>query len=212
MEKKRLFFDCDGFLFNTIPAHIAYFKQKYSVLLSPEDFSNHPDLYELIKSKSDIRHFDISHNDFYKDMSENFLSSWQWHQDILPMKGMKEVIQKLAKKYDEIHIVTARDVTSKDIIRRLCDIHISDVKIHHIHCVWRRENNKLQCITKKEYLMEFSGLPHHYFFDDSLHEILKTTEIIPSFLYDPYHRYDNNIDVKGGTIQRIFTWQEILEI
>lgn len=201
MSQKNLFFDFDGMKFDTLPWQVEYFNNKYQIKTSVSEFrSNSYDLQALLK-----KHIPSSPHinaEIYHDFHENFISSLGEHQHVLPMEYMCEVVKELAKKYT-LWTVTARHVIALPVIHYLLSKYIPGC-IYQIHCVYNGCPQKGYVeVSKKDFISSIPG-KNIAFFDDSLHEIEKVKDLIPSYLFDPL---DEHGTIEGVTSIR--NWKEI---
>lgn len=184
MKKQNLFFDLDGMKFDTLPAHVAYINYRYGINTVPSEYiGNNDSLDTLIKKHAPG--IDSSWEDIYLDVGQNFHSSIEWHKEVKPMEDMCEVILLLAKKYHKLYTVTARQKSGYHVVKHLLDTHIPGC-ISDIHCVWDYVKGKgFVEIAKKDFIQSIKG-DNIAFFDDSVSEVKKTAQIIPSYLFDPH--------------------------
>lgn len=207
-RKPILFVDCDGFLFNTIPAHVRYFHDRYGVTISESEFLAHPDLIELLRMH-DPALCDIPGSQIFDALNYEFMNSWEYHQGVEPMPDMPHYL-KLLDAYFEIRIVTLRSSIGKPVMYKLIEKYIPGI-ISEIHCVHILDTeNRLSVISKREYISNHKVVGSA-FGDDSLHQIETTHDIVPSILYDPYGAHNNNPVVRTGEITRARSWQGLYD-
>lgn len=201
MTKKNLFFDFDGMKFDTLPCQVEYFNNKHKVLTSITEFrENSSNLHGLLKThKSNSL---LTSEEIYHDFHQNCISSLGHHAQVLPMEYMCEVVKELAKKYT-LYTVTARHIIALPVINYLLSKYIPGC-ISYVHCVYNGGIRKGYVeVSKKDFIKGIEGKKVG-FFDDSLHEIEKVKDLIPSYLFDPLNEHG---EVKGATSIR--SWKEI---
>ncbi|MEI6022364.1 MAG: hypothetical protein WCQ32_00795 [bacterium] len=201
MKKQNLFFDLDGMKFDTLPVFVSYINNRYGIQTKTSDHIGNNDRLDAVIKKH-APHITLSWEEIYKDVGENFHSSIVWHKDVEPMEDMCEVISLLSNKYN-LYTVTARQKVGVHVVQYLLDTHIPGC-IDDIHCVWDYiEGKGFFEISKKDFIKNTQG-DNIGFFDDSLNEVMKVKNTIPSYLFDPMDLY---ADVQGVT--RIRSWQQI---
>lgn len=207
--KPILYFDCDGFLFDTIPAHIDYLYHKYGFTATRKDFHDSPKLHTLVKKYHPL--LDISYEQVYQDLGKNFIASKEWHDNVKPMPGMPEVIHKLSKYYD-MYIATARPISGSGVVEMLVDTFIPDT-ISGYHYVWREnKNNGWDYFAKKDFIdSHISDVEKVAFFDDTLREVVDVQPILPAYLFDHYKWYTDDPRVAQHHIKLVHSWKEIGE-
>lgn len=204
MKKQNLFFDFDGMKFNTLPALVAYVNHRYEINTLPSEYIGNNDSLDVIIKKHSPN-VNLSWEDIYIDVGKNFHSSIEWHEEVKPMDGMCEVISLLSSKY-KLFTVTARQKPGINVIQHLLDEYIPGC-ISHIHCAWEHHPVKGFIETsKRDFILSVNG-ENIAFFDDSLNEIKKTADIIPSYLFD-----EMNIHENSGIENRINHWERIGEM
>ena len=202
MGKSALFIDLDNTKFDTIPAHVSYFNEKYQINSIGKDYANNPPLNLVLNAYLPQDKW-VTREEAYRDATENFLHSMEHHKDILPMPYMAEVISLLAEKY-VLWTVTARPKNTLDVIKYLIDRHIPNC-ISGIHCVWNHEGNGIFIGTsKRDFIEKFEG-EKAGFIDDSATEILEMQDILPSYLFDPLGLNNSIIEIRN----RVRSWEEI---
>lgn len=201
--KPHIFLDFDGLKFDTIPSMVSFINRTYKIESVIEDYTGSCPL-ELIVKKYDPS-CRLSEDDVFLHFGNNFLTSIEWHKEVLPLDGMCEVVSRLASKYT-IWTVTARQKCSLPAIEYLLDKYIPGC-ISGIHCVWDYVDGKYQSVDKREFISNVPG-EKIAFFDDSKGEILKMQETIPSYLFDPSGLHDSDQSINN----RIRSWWEIGEM
>lgn len=197
-----LFFDFDGFKFDTFQIHIEYINQKYHIETVESDYIGNPHL-DLVINKYLPKNKHVSYGFVYEDIGKNLLGSVDWHNKVKPMKDMVTVVKNLSKKYDII-TVTARQKSSLNVIEYLINKYIPEC-ISDIHCVWEHlGSGKFKEYSKKEFILNHQG-EKVGFFDDSPKEILPLCDHLPSYLFDPKGLHDENKQIKN----RVRSWKEI---
>ena len=203
MKKQNIFLDLDGLKFDTLPALALYMNDRYGLNSTALDYVNKGSSLELVlwDHRPDLKH--ISRDAVYLEYGKNFASSIKYHENVLPMKDMCEVVSSLSKKYT-LYTVTARQKSGIHVIQYLLEKHIPKC-ITDIHCVWEHKNdNSFSMISKKDFIKTVSG-KHAGFLDDSLHEVEDMQDFMPSYLFDPDGLYKNH----KKRINRVETWKEI---
>lgn len=205
-NKQILFLDFDDLKFNTLDAHVRYIDKAYGITTDPAEYANNPPLDTIINkylhpSKK------VTNAQAYQDLTENFHPSIMWHKEVLPIEGMPKALALLAKKY-ELWTVTARPRQALPVLQHLLEKYAPHC-ITGIHCVWNYLGNGVfeEVARKHEFIRDFKG-DKVAFVDDSPKEILRTTEILPSYLFDPIGRYDSLNEIK----LRVRSWNEITEL
>ena len=189
MKKPNIFLDFDGLKFHTASQLAIYMNGRFGINSKTSDYVNNQPLHIVLRT--------------YISNIENYQTSIKWHEDMLPMEDMCETMYKLAKKY-LLWTVTSREKTSVKTIRYLLDKHIPGC-ITGIHCVYEhRGSGVFNEVSKRDFIQSVSG-EKIAFFDDSPSEILKTQDIIPSYLFDP----DGLHDDIGQITNRVKNWKEI---
>lgn len=209
MKKIRTFFDCDGFIFDTIPAHIDYIEKKYGVRFTANDFAAQPDISQLLRERLQ-RDRGLSYNEVYKDLGVNFIASWEWHQHVKPIEGAVEVIQKLSP-YTEIFIITRRPNISSKVLEKLIKKHIPDTISGIRFGFTFGKHGKHEYVSKKEHISALSTTRMDLFFDDSLHECTEMNNVVKTYLFDPQDIYRNNPHVKGKDMPVVKSWIHVEE-
>ncbi len=205
MEKPTLFFDFDGFKFNTLPAHMRYINQRYHITSTESDFIELLHVSRVVKKYLPDNQ-SPSKEEIYLDLAENFLKSWDWHKDIPPIEGMCQVVPLLAKKYT-LWTVTARQISSLPTIERLLNMHIPSC-ISGVHCVWEHlGGTSYRGEPKKDFILKFPG-KKIAFIDDNPEEIKEMGTVIPTYLFDPKKYHNHLTDIPN----RVYSWQHIGEI
>ena len=202
--KPHIFFDFDGLKFNTVPTQTKYLNERWGVNLVPTDY---PDgsYYEDTLNKYLADDKKVTREEVYDDLVENFLKSREWHEQILPMEGMQEVMNALAKKHT-LWTVTARQWGGIEMIRYMLDKHIPSC-ITNIHCVWTNKDKVFTSVSKRNFIESIEG-EKIGFIDDSPHEVQQIQDLIPSYLFDPKGIHDGNAKI----INRVRSWEEIGKI
>ena len=207
MKKKPvLFLDFDDLKFGTLDAHVRYVDRTYGIVTDPADYANNPPLGSSInKHLPADRH--ITDADAYRHLTENFHTSIEWHADVRPMAGMPEAVIRLARRYD-LWIVTARPKHASTVVDHLLEKYVPGC-IAGIHYVWEYSGNGIfkEVAKKHEFIRDFKG-DKVAFIDDSPKEILRTQEVIASYLFDETGRHDSLSDIR----LRVRSWREITEL
>lgn len=206
MKEGVLFFDFDGFMFDTNPAVLNYIEHRYGVSLDRNAFHCGHSLDKIVSEKLPDGE-SVGREVFYEDYGLNFLTSLDWHSGVQPIDGMADVVKELSKKF-LIYIVTARQSQSSDVVSAILDTHVPGC-ITGMHCVWLREG-PLQFVErpKRSFIEDYWGLPKKAYFDDHPDEIRRVKDILPSYLFDPNGHHDNEDDIE----HRVRSWREIGEL
>jgi hypothetical protein len=204
MKKPILFFDFDGLQFDTTPAIVAYMNKRYGMNSTAADYLNNPPLYTIVNSY--CGEGTVTEDDANLDLAENFLCCHETHKTVKPVPGFTVVLPRLAKRY-EVWTVTARQTVGLSVIQGLLDAHVPDC-VSGVHCVWEHVGNKvLKERSKRDFIASFDG-PKLAFVDDSVREIVKVQDILPSFLFDPHGFNDGVVGIRN----RIRSWHKIGEL
>ncbi len=179
-NKKLLIFDYDGVLFDTIPKHIEYLNNRFSIESVPEDYGDGP--WHLVIEK--YTGLTLTREQLHQDILKNFLMSKDWHRDICPMDGMVKTIKSLYKKGFTLMIATRRFKEGRFVIvDSLNRYHIASC-FEIIHCTSQDLGHTILQEPKKKFLRAITG-EKTGFFDDTLKEIEEAKDILPSYLFDP---------------------------
>lgn len=209
MKKICTFLDCDGFIFNTIPAHIDYLEYRYGIRFTLSDFAAQPDLSKLLRDVLGEKD-ELSYNEVYRDLGVNFISNWEWHKDILPFEGAVESLKRLCE-HAHIYIVTKRPDMSRGVLTRLVQLHMPHTISEMFFCYSYDKNKKWVYVPKKEIILRLTQTKFDMFFDDSLHECIESPDLIHTHLFDPKNIYGNNPIIKGGDMAVVRSWQSVEE-
>ena len=196
-----MFFDFDGMKFDTMPAQVEYINHRYNINTTAYDHVGHNNNLDLIvkKHRPDIT---MTRNEIYHDFGINFISSIEWHKNVQPMKDMPRVVKELSKKLN-LFIATGRQKRGLHVIQHLLTKHVPGC-ISLVHCVWEpNESGSFDGVSKRDFISKIPG-ENIAFFDDSMHEIEDTKDIIPSYLFDPW---EVHLNTEG--ILRVESWQKI---
>lgn len=202
-SKPVLFLDFDDLKFSTLDAHVRYINKTYGIITDPGDYANNPPLDTIInKYLPEARH--VTDKVAYRDLTENFHPSIEWHENVMPVDGMPEALALLSQKY-ELWTVTARPKQALPVLKHLLEKHAPHC-IAGIHCVWDYLGNGVfeEVARKADFIRNFQG-DKVAFIDDSPKEILRTQEILPSYLFDMTGRHDSLGDIK----LRVKNWKEV---
>ncbi len=187
MKKLPLLLDCDDSLFRTKEHHLEYINSRYGIATVLSDYTNNPSIDTVLrKYLPGDQIFDPT--EIYLDLAKNFLESIEQHSTVFPIEGVREVIPKLAKKY-ELWIVTARPVSCRHVVQHLVNTYIPNC-IHDMHFVWKYLPEQGFVDHPKRKFMEGIQKKPVGFLDDSVTEILKVQDFVPSYLFDPHHLHD----------------------
>lgn len=198
---KTLFFDLDETKFKTLPAQVAYLNSTYKLNVSESEYLANKCKLDLIL-KTHRPDLTLSFDEIYRNYSRDFLESHDRHKDILPMEGMPRILPLLAKKYTIVD-VTARQKSGLLVIQHLLRKYVPGC-VSYIHCAWEYQEGKGYVnVSKKDFIMNFPG-EKIAFFDDTLHEIEDTKDIIPSYLFGP-----TNLHLNAERINRAESWEHI---
>ncbi len=195
----KYFFDFDDSLFYTKKAIFQYVNTTYGLSLDINKWHCGHSMVEVINNHAQKPL--VSHDTFWEDYAKNFLTSYEWHEQVDPMPGMVEVIRELSRN-NNLYIVTARQSASMPTIKFLVDRHIKGC-IDGIHCVNKKEKGIYMPVQKTEYVARHVG-NKIAFIDDNPREIYAMQSIIPSYLFDPNHLHSDITDV-----EKVFSWDEI---
>jgi hypothetical protein len=202
--QKNIFLDLDGLKFDTLDAHVAYMNWRYGINSKPSDYLNNPPLQAVVNSYLPAEKH-VTREEVYADSGKNFLSSIEWHKDVLPFEDMCEVLPELAKKY-RLWTVTARQKGGLHVVKYLLNKYIPNC-IYEIHCVWEYVDNEFRDIPKKQFISSVSG-EKIGFIDDTPHEVIELQPVLPSYLFDPTGINDSHPHIKN----RVRSWKEIGEL
>lgn len=191
MEKDYIFFDLDGMKFNSLPAYVLYINNRWNIKTELEHYFDKGSRLEEIVREHTGNHL-LTRDEVFGDFKKNFLTSIDWHKNILPMPDMVEVIKELASKY-KLYTVTARHREGLHVINYLIGKYIPNC-ISYVHCVSDIVDGKHISISKRDFISSIQG-NKIAFLDDSLHEIEDTMDIIPSYLFDPNNLHKDNADI-----------------
>lgn len=206
MEKQVLFFDFDGFMFDTNPAVLDYIEHRYGVSLPRDVFHCGNSLDQVVSNKLPEGE-SVSREEFYDDYGVNFLPSLEWHSNVLPIENMAPVVKELRRKYT-IYIVTARQSQGSEVLSALLEEHVPDC-IAGIHCVWNKTAPmQFEERSKRSFIESNSSGQKKAYFDDHPDEIRGVRDILPSYLFDPIGHHNDEKDIE----QRVRSWSEIGEL
>lgn len=181
--KPHLFFDFDGLKFNTMPAQIDYINKTYGIQSVITDYSNCSKFEDVIKKYLPHAN-DITRDSVYTDLGKNFHTSIEHHENVEPFPAMCEVMRDLSEHYT-LWTLTARLDCGIHVIKHLNNKHIPG-HIYDVHCVHTEIDGVILAgLSKREFIESIPG-EKIAFIDDSMHEILETKDIIPSYLFDPF--------------------------
>lgn len=203
--------DCDGFLFNTIPAYIEYLYCKYGVKFTEHDFAAQPDLSALLRDRLGNRP-ELSYNNVYKDLGINFIANWKWHKNVEYLPGVAKTLKNTASLVNT-HIITRRPDISSAVLEKLLEYHDLKKYVESIRYGYTFDSRGQFIYTpKKEHIMSLSTSPDDMFFDDSLHQCSDVQNVLHNtFLYDEKRIYQNNPLIKGGDMPVIPHWGKVEE-
>lgn len=202
MKEGNMFLDLDGLKFDTLPATAQYMNDRYAINSTATDYINRGSELDLVlwEFRPDLKH--MTRDEIYMNYGNEFLCSIAYHEGILPIKDMPEVVSGLAKKY-RLYTVTARQEKGQHVIKHLNNKYIPGC-ITNIHCVWSHNGTKYINIPKKDFIQSIPG-KNVAFIDDSLHEVEDMQNVIPSYLFDQYDFYKNTPNIPN----KLISWKEI---
>ncbi len=195
----KYFFDFDDSLFYTKKAIFDYVNTTYGLTLDINKWHCGNSMVEVINNHAQKTL--VAHDTFWEDYAKNFLTSFEWHEEVTPMPGMVEVIRELSRN-NKLYIVTARQTASMPTIKFLVDKHIKDC-ITGIHCVNGKKNGVYTPVHKTAYVARHGG-NKVAFIDDNPREIYAMQKIVPSYLFDPHQLHNDITDM-----EKFFSWNEI---
>lgn len=206
-QKPVIFLDFDGLKFDTIHLYISHINKKYNIKTQLKDYINNPPVEDIIKKYiPENIHHTIVREEVYVDLAKNVESSIDINDLAKPVDGLCDVLPMLANKY-ELWTVTAKQKSGLPAIEYLLNKHVPNC-ITGIHCVWEyQENGVYKEFSKRDFILNFEG-EKVAFIDDSPKEILKTQDIVPSYLFDPSGVNDHFIEIE----RRVKSWEEIGKI
>lgn len=201
MERKKNFIcDFDDTLFITLPVTVGYINQRWKINSVKSDyFNNNHKLHEVVEKYTNTK---IDRQIFYQDYRKNLIMSEYWNSKLKPMPNMVKIVKELAIKYN-FFIATKRIDTSTPIVLSLLNKYIPGC-VEGIYNAIKLLGNEHIEMRKRDFIL---GLPGEsiVFLDDSKHEIEMVKDIIPTILFDPYGRYQENEFTKMNS------WLEIGE-
>ncbi len=154
------------------------------------------------KYRKDLK---ITFNQAYLDLGHDFNASYEWNMLIKPIEDMLKVLPELAKKYI-LHIATSRQKTGFNVLNKMINMHILG-SITSLHCVWEYIEGKGFCdISKRDFILSVSG-EKVAFIDDSIKEVCRTKDIIPSYNFDRHGAYTTHEE----GILKLSSWNDIGE-
>jgi len=201
MKKSNLFFDLDDTILNTKPIVIEYINKKYNVNITEDDYNYHDNFPEVIKKYDP--NFGMSFEDFYLDYGKNFITSIDSNKNIQLIEGAGNILPLLSEKYN-LFIVTTRQKSGIDVIKYLLKKHLAKNYFKQIHCVWKKVGRTFVARPKKDFILDTYG-KNIAFIDDSIKEVKKMSEFLPTFLFD-----QKGINKVNG-VQSLKNWEEISE-
>jgi hypothetical protein len=203
MKKGNLFLDYDDLLVDSKPVLIKYLNQRYELNLTLSNYSDNDSLEKVIQEHR--KDLEITFNQAYLDIGHNFHASYEWNMLIKPLEDMPKVLPELAKKYI-LHIPTARQKTGYNVLNQMINIHVPG-SITSLHCVWEYIKGKGYCdIPKRDFILSIPG-EKVAFIDDSMKEVRRTKDIIPSYNFDRHGVYT----VPEEGILKLSSWNDIGE-
>lgn len=206
-QKPVIFLDFDGLKFETIPVYISYINKKYNIETHPKDYINNPPIEDIVKRYlPENKHHTIIREEVYVDLAKNVESCIELNDSAKPVSGLCDVLPLLADKY-ELWTVTAKQKSGQPTIEHLLNKYVPNC-ITGIHCVWEyQENVGYKEFSKRDFILNFQG-EKVAFIDDSPKEILRTQDIIPSYLFDPNSDNAHFVEIE----RRVRGWEEIGKI
>jgi hypothetical protein len=185
----NLILDYDESSFHTKQEHSDYLNQTYDIETTVEDFILHPTIPDIVYKHLLIKEIPQSKwptaGYIWENLAIGFLESYDWHDKMKPVEGFVDMVTELSE-YFNIYTGTARHDGSKAAILSTYQRVGVDQYYSGICCVYKHlGNERFAGKPKKEIIEDLPG-KNGAFLDDSLNEILKAQEIIPSYLYDPY--------------------------
>lgn len=199
----NIFFDFDEFMFRTGDHLVSYVNNRWNISTKQEDYGNNPPLDKIIKwHRPDIQ---VTFNEAYLDVGQNFHASHELHEAVLPHDDMPEIVGQLAKYY-RLYVVTSRQKFGRSVVERVLDRHVPGC-IADIHMVWDFVDGEYVAHPKKDFVKNVPG-ENIAFFDDTPDEIINMQGIIPSYLFDPTGKHETLTDIK----LRVDSWKKIGEL
>lgn len=199
-----MFFDFDDTKIDTIPAMMVCINRHFGIECIRGDFVGNPSL-ELVLNKHLPKERHLTREQAYQWLTSDFLCSASIHDDIPFIEDVIVTLPRIARKY-EIWTVTAREKVSAHIVRSMLDRYLPGC-VAGIHCVWDRQGDTYNRVSKREFISSFNA-QKEAFFDDSPGEVLDVGEVIPSYLFDPHGHHDYIADID----LRVRSWREIATV
>lgn len=199
MKKKgNIIFDLDNTLIESRHIMIEYMNSKWGINSIERDYYDDDNLHAIVNKYRNGS--PVSRKEFYDDYVANLILSMEWNRRIKPVLFLKEIIESFSREHN-LYIATKRlDISARIVNQMLKDYHIAQY-IEDVYYAIRYINffgNRYLKLSKGFFM---KNLPRENiaFVDDSLHEIEKTKDIVPSYLIDPLNMYGEVTGITKAT-------------
>lgn len=199
MKKKNLVFDFDDTIVISLPLLIEFMNKTWSIKSEESDYNGQDMLYKIVQKYTNNPSF--TYEDVHASYWNNFALSTEWHDKIMPMPGMSEVVKNLLPKYN-LHIATKRSNLSTHLVNKVLNKHIPDCIESVYYATKYIDGIGHLYQTKRDFILGLNG-ESVGFVDDSPFEIEEMKNAVPSFLFDPRDKH------LSRQMDKMRSWEEI---
>lgn len=204
-DKGYVFFDFDDFLFKTNHTFIRFVYDFFEIIITEQEMAYNQDWYHFILSRIPKKKASMfsEREDFWIYVREHYLNSLEYHEDVVPMQGVLDIVPSLSEDY-RLVIVTNRNRECLDTVEYVLQKHLPEC-FELIHFVY---NGPQIVANKPDFISNFEcKLPKFCFFDDHIKEVETVGKVIPSYLFDPENHHHTSTLKKDG--RYVDSWYKI---